>query len=396
MILSGYLGVLLRQKTDAEGKFVFLLRKHVTVTNSDTFCLYGYTPLDETADYLPTSGYPGETFLLKCNFDNYDISMNFIRFDPQKDNLTNFEYLVDPIIQTHFSGVVTKSGVPVENAKVAVFSSRASHKSMDIFEGNDVTDRNGNFNVTVRGRESNYVFEDGIVIASIERSSYTVTKDNKGEDSSFELSPIAIATGSKEIQFKSGDTISNINIEISEESTCEVQGVIDNINEFSFDDIVIEFEQNDRRYQVDLDPSGSFSMKGLNPGVAYLSIRPGRRIIDHPKYGSQQNGDFIYQYIRLTIPDNEKTLFVEVKLLKAGYLAGIAMDANRRVVENAIISTTNFDNRNVGIQTKADGLFWIPNLYLNHTYTLTAVKDNLHATIENIQPSDENIILILQ
>lgn len=268
--------------------------------------------------------------------------------------------------------------------------------SLDIFEGNDVTDRNGNFNVTVRGRESDYVFEDGIVIASIERSSYTLTKDNQGEDLSYESSPIAIATGSKEIQFQSGDTISNINIEISEESTCEVQGVIDNIHEFSFDDIVIEFVQNDRTYQVDLDPAGNFSMKGLNPGVAYLSIRPGRRIIDHPKYGTQQNGDFIYQYIRLTIPDHEKTLFVGLKLLKAGYLAGVVVDANRRVVENATIGTTHFDHRAVEIQTKADGLFWIPNLYLNSTYTLTAVKDNLRAKIENIQPNDENILLILR
>ncbi|RJP30694.1 MAG: carboxypeptidase regulatory-like domain-containing protein [Candidatus Omnitrophota bacterium] len=381
--------ILAIQSTDSEGRFEFNgLRKGL-------YEICGYLNPDQELAYLPVNQQISDVFLRSANIDGSRDSWGSVHIDLHDENITKVEYLVEPVVFTRFMGKVTKDNMPVEGAKLKILRHPASPAKLDIIKGNTYTTTNGQFDISIAGREHpNSILCR--IIAVQEKSTYKIIKDRSGNDMSLDPNPKLIAMGYQDIEFKSGDFINDLHIDLYDDNVCDVHGVIQNIGEFDPTNIFIKVRQDNTDFPISLENDGSFLVEGLYPGLAYLYISPKRSVIHHLLYGYQLDNEFCSLVRKLDVPEKEEVLFVEVTLIAAGYLAGKIMDSNGVLIAGAEVSTDLKSGDVRKTMTTEYGRFWLGNIPFDAQYNIIIQSEKLHAIAKNLSPKRDDIVITLQ
>ena len=215
---------------------------------------------------------------------------------------------------------------------------------------------------------------------------------------------ITRAFGKKNIQFKLGDTINNINIVISDQNLFNLKGRI--ITDDGQIPSSVEFFVWQNRWWVygNYSPNGEFSLDGLERD-SFINIffnnasrldEDGVRIFYEDTYGTLLKEQV--EELLAKSPDY-KTLQYEVLLKRSGYIKGRVLDSNQNPVNHICVMTSPVIGPGQFAFTDKGGYFNLQKLSAKEKYTLyLAIKEDEPAVpyLSDVQPNVDTIILVLK
>ena len=321
-------------------------------------------------------------------------------------------------MKTRFKGdVKTLDGVPVTDIEVFL----DIPKYVTVSEGK--TDDNGRFDLTIclPADDMEHHEEIAAVVKGPWRKATTLppvtVRDEKGNPigmfsgASFSHGfPRNLEYGSSPVQFKVGDTISNIHIIMQRaDDSPALVGTITTEDEkwpVSFQ-IQVTQENHGLNGQVELDHS--FRVDWIRPGPFLLNIY-GSPTPNTPydRFGFRQNQLYCSQTLELEMPADQQILHVDVIVPKAGELAGCVINQERQPVVDAkiLVHGTEYPDGKtitdiIPFYTDENGLFWVYGQRVGKDHIIEVIPPGASepdptARLEGIKPPDRNITIMLK
>jgi len=316
-------------------------------------------------------------------------------------DIDGIECLVLPSVQTHFSGTVTMpSGAPVKGARV-VFEGML-HAARD--EG-ELTGEDGRFNLTIVTLPLDQIQTAELVATVIEMEPEQTIEQSRlemgGEKMVFRSKGLAwpqrtTTRGSCKVDFRTGDRISDIAIAM--EDADEAPAVIGSIRTEdggAVGRIQIFVYQNNAPLLGYMNSDGSYRVDWVRPGPFQLQIFTVEMADEKPV-------DLYCPEIRdLVMPPDQKTLSVDITLVKASYIAGVVKSSDGSPVSGVDVHARAQQAPGETRFSKTDekGQFRISGVRLNGIYTVEVKLDESSeplARIGDIQPPADNVTFAIK
>lgn len=384
----------LKTKTNDQGEFVFANVQPGSYEIWDIFDPVkapGYMPAASRYPYkfLSTKGHSGIS-----SIQGYSVSM-------ADHNVQDIELAVTPVTMTDLEGTVfDTNGKPVSEAIVTFENEELD---LELLHPEQITDGQGRFSIHRYGYKDTETVHQSVLTGMAGKQIPGRWKEERGNYSTFVKGYFQpIASGTTAVSYHSGDQIKSIKIVIDKAKQWTLEGVvldpkgkavpIESIQE-------IYAEQKGVRLYAENGTNGRFVIANLDPGTIELSVLTDVYVENNPVYGIVSCMDYFSEFINLKIDENLKTPFVEIKLQKAGYLAGFLYDKQGNPIEEATLESSD-PKTNVPIKavTGSKGQFWVFGLHPDLPCSFTAItKDKREiGRWEGMLPSEKEIKLKAQ
>lgn len=208
-----------------------------------------------------------------------------------------------------------------------------------------------------------------------------------------------VARGSTKLDFMPGDTIDDVILSLQQDESLNTLNVIVKANDESYYSVAnLSLHQNGLVLPGNRDSNGLYCFSGFEDGDLHLSINCRGVYVYDSVYGYQTRYKFLSEDIDVNFPSDQDTLTLEIDLREAGYFAGVIKMSNGMPMPNVIVSLQHPKGYERFEKTDENGLFWINNLPMNHSYTLFVKNEDnqVFSQLEQMQPTISNIIIQVQ
>lgn len=385
------------QKTDAEGNFTF------TNVQPGWHELQPFLEYEEGLNYLP---YPTR-FLQAQSISLPDVPKIDLQIEDK--NIEGLEYPVIPSVLTHLRGqVVDREEKPVPGVRLSL-DDRSAGNNPDLCQHikalgpqPSTTDAHGKFHLEIPAgadpEHRDYTFD--LVANYVKVIPFSSSMNPFKQFQIIEDTIVPLAQGKLSVTFRIGDDRSNLKIVLDASLfTKRIIGLLKTEDGGPLDGIGVSAIQDDFTIHSDLSSDGSFTIDGVKPGEVVLRTESRLKEVELGDFKSEFVPEYHNEWMELEVPSgNNPDLYVEITLLKAGYLAGVVLDNQGVPQKGAWIFTKIPGGAGLGsfIPTESDGLFIIQNVPLNYTYDLTAYDKKSNAVLgelKGVQPTADHLVI---
>ena len=296
-------------KSGPDGKFVF------TGLIPYIYKISAPAPDDGIIKYLPVASN-------RRPRKEYRALANIIVPDERTDPV---EIKVRKAVHTKFSGAVVDSqGKPVEGANVYISKTTPQESFSAEYIGtyycSDDTKSNGGFSLD----------KPGLPVAGKEPVRFEITAMSgqlvyKTAHSGFDTSEYQRfepnAAGSLTVQGHAGDTFDNLVITVAAKFENTVHGRLI-AEEVNFDQVHIFTNQNFIYPKTELQSDGAFMISNIAAGDFVLHVNPSFETVTETTFETITEKKYLQEQIKLTMPANQKEMYVDIKLRRSETLTG--------------------------------------------------------------------------
>ena len=287
------------------------------------------------------------------------------------------EIKVRKATHTKFSGkVVDAQGKPVEGAQVSITkinpNESFSAEYIGMFRGSDKTNQNGEFSLDQPGisvqNQEQISFEIGAITGQ------TTYKKSEGGGPAEYPHFVPETAGTLSVKGQAGDTFSNLVITISGKFENTLHGRLI-AEEENFEPVHLFAIQNSLYLKADTKSDGTFTIANIASGDFTLDITPNFETITETTFEILTEKKYVKEQIKLTMPPNQKEMYVDIKLRRSETLTGTIGYPDGSPLRFAKISVLKEKENDFSgeSQTNHKGFFQIPNLTSAASYQLVFI-----------------------
>ncbi len=321
---------------------------------------------------------------------NKDSAPKNLTITVENKDIENLKYYVYLGLLTRFNGqVVNAKGVPIGEAEISVFAGNYGFAVSGEKSGAD-----GRFELVMMYPDTGITYEAKISATIVERSTKKLS-GNVGMASSG-----VAAAGSVPVEFKTGDTISGIEIVVEAEDVgCVVYGTILKPNgavyDVPFGMQISGWQKDNRNIHGGMSDGGMYRLQGLKPGTFSLYASPSLAARGANRPDPTPKPSFCSSRVKLEMPEGQESMEYDITLEEGSYLLGKIIDQNREPVMDVYVKA-EAENSRCFTNTNQNGMFYLDGLRSDVKHTITVSLENrgqVLETLEGIVPPANNVVI---
>ena len=269
-----------------------------------------------------------EYMLASSDLNYYMPAIPLAKVTVPSDKQDNVEIRLHKAVNTKLSGmVIDTQRKPLQGAKITVAkidpNNSLAGENLGTIPKSVETNQNGGFAFylpntnTTKGESINY--EINAAVGHNMPGGWSANSDNSYTIGYPSFIPETV--GSINAKGKAGEDINNLVITIAGKMEKSIHGRLI-AEEENFEPVYMTAKQNSIYKTVDKKPDGTFTIANMVTGDFSLSISPNIDTIIETTFEILTERKYVHEQLKLTIPENEKEMYIDIHLRRNLTLTG--------------------------------------------------------------------------
>ena len=337
-------------------------------------------------------------------------------------NVADYILQVFPGVETHIQGtVVNNNGTPVSGVslKLKNFPSNAAYDmEIPLVQGAAKSDDSGNFDISFITSANDNVYKAHLDAAQIKDDGVKKNFDSisevggmgtigmMGAGSGNQLGFVQ-AQGSLPLEFKVGETISDIRIVLKDIDPYIIEGKISTEDGGWPKQVMLYVNSQNTSTIAKIDEEGNYHAELPTPGTYYLQVGVTQMAEIVKGFGAKSRKEYCDEYLKVELNEENHSVHKDITLEKGYYLYGRVIDKDQNPIPNLFVTAKAMSegkqvSSGSAFSTNEQGYFTITGLRRNYEHNLVVKKSftdkNTLARMDGLIPVEfecDQVVLIV-